>query len=88
LILCTAFHHLKRGGDLEVNVRAKVTDQGVLIPKQWFEGIDEVEIHRERDLILIEPVTAEDSILSLGTRPIIGDVDDASLHHDRYLTQQ
>jgi len=69
-------------------MRAKVTDQGVLIPKQWFEGIDEVEIHREQHLILIEPATAADPILSLGTRPIIGDTDDASLHHDRYLTQQ
>jgi virulence-associated protein VagC len=68
-------------------MRAKVTDQGVLIPKQWFEGIDEVEIHREQDLIFIEPVTATDPVLSLGTQPIVVDVDDASLHHDRYLTQ-
>jgi virulence-associated protein VagC len=68
-------------------MRAKVTDQGVLIPKQWFEGIDEVEIHREQDLIFIEPVAATDPVLSLGTQPIVVDVDDASLHHDRYLTQ-
>ena len=68
-------------------MRAKVTDQGVLIPKQWFEGIDEVEIHREQDIIFIEPVVTTDPVLSLGTQPIVVDVDDASLHHDRYLTQ-
>ncbi len=69
-------------------MRAKVTEHGVLLPKQWFENVDEVEIRRERDLILIEPVAAKDPVLSLGTQPIVVDVDDASLHHDRYLTQQ
>jgi hypothetical protein len=56
--------------DPEIAMRIKVTDQGVLIPKQWFEGIDEVAIHRERDVILIEPILGEDPILSLGTQPI------------------
>lgn len=69
-------------------MRAKVTSQGVRIPKQWFEGIDEVEIRREQTVIVIEPVEAEDPILSLGAEPIVVDVDDASIHHDRYLTSQ
>jgi len=68
-------------------MHAKVTDQGVLLPKPWFKDVGEVEIRRERDLILIEPVAAIDPVLSLGTQPIVVDVDDASLHHDRYLTQ-
>jgi hypothetical protein len=67
-------------------MRAKVTEDGILLPKQWFEGIDEVEIRRERDLILIEPIAVADPVLSLGTQPVVVDVDDASLHHDRYLT--
>jgi hypothetical protein len=66
-------------------MRAKVTDQGVLVPKQWLEGIDEVEIRQEHGLILIEPVAAEDPLLALGAQPVISDVDDASLHHDHYL---
>ena len=69
-------------------MRVKVTNRGVLIPKQWLEGIDEVEIRRERALIVIEPVDAEDPILRLGDEPIVVDVDDASIHHDRYLTSQ
>lgn len=67
-------------------MRAKVTEDGILLPKQWFEGVNEVEIRRERDLILVEPIAAVDPILSLGTQPVVVDVDDASLHHDRYLT--
>lgn len=67
-------------------MRAKVTEDGILLPKQWFEGINEVEIRRERDLILVEPIAAVDPILSLGTQPVVVDVDDASLHHDRHLT--
>lgn len=69
-------------------MRAKVTDHGVSIPKQWLEGIDEVEIRQEKTLIVIEPVVAEDPILRLGNEPIIIDVTDASIHHDRYLTSQ
>jgi len=69
-------------------MRAKVTHQGVLIPKQWLEGIDEVEIRQEQTRIVIEPADAEDPILHLGTEPVVVDVDDASIHHDRYLTAQ
>jgi hypothetical protein len=66
-------------------MRTKVTDTGVLIPKMWLEGIDEVEIHKEQNMIIIVPVKAADPILELGKQPIIVDVDDASVHHDRYL---
>lgn len=68
-------------------MRTKVTEDGVLLPKQWFEGINEVEIRREHNLILIEPIAETDPIFSLGTHPIVDDVEDASLHHDRYLSQ-
>jgi len=45
-------------------MRAKVSEQGVLILKQWLEGINEVDIRRERNLILIEPVTGSDPKVS------------------------
>jgi virulence-associated protein VagC len=69
-------------------MRTKVTEAGVLIPKQWLEGIDEVEIRKEDQLIIIVPIRADDPILTLGTQPIIDDVDDASTNHDRYLTDR
>ncbi len=66
-------------------MRTKVTENGVNIPKAWLEGIEEVEIQKEQNLIIVVPVQADDPIRALGTQPIILDVEDASLHHDRYL---
>ena len=69
-------------------MRTKVTESGVLIPKGWLEGIDEVDIQKTQNMIIVVPVQAEDPILNLGKQPILLDVEDASLHHDRYLYNQ
>ena len=66
-------------------MKTRVTSRGVLIPKRLLEGIDEVEIRKENNLILVVPVTSEDPILELGKQPIMADVTDASENHDRYL---
>jgi len=66
-------------------MRTAVTDQGVLIPKQLLEGIQEVEIRKENNLILVIPLPPEDPILQLGRQPITDEVTDASVNHDRYL---
>ena len=66
-------------------MRTKVTEHGVLIPKMLLEGIDEVEIRKEQNVIVVVPVTADDPILGLGKQPITLDVDDAFVNHDRYL---
>ena len=69
-------------------MRSKVTDEGVTLPKQWFQGVAEVEIQREKDRIVIVPVRGDDPITSLGKTPINIDVDDAAEQHDRYLYHQ
>ena len=69
-------------------MRTKVTEDGVLIPKVWLEGIDEVEIHKELNMIMVMPVQVDDPILNLGKQPLILDVEAASLNHDRYLYDQ
>ena len=69
-------------------MRTKVTENGVLIPKMWLEGIDEVDIQKTQDMIIVVPVQAEDPILNLGKQPILLDVEDASRNHDRYLYNQ
>jgi hypothetical protein len=69
-------------------MRTKVTANGVLIPKGWLEGIDEVEIQKAQNMIIIVPVQADDPIFNLGKQPILLDVEDASLNHDRYLYDQ
>jgi len=69
-------------------MRSKVTDQGVTVPKHWFQGITEVEIQREEDRVVIVPVRGDDPITKLGKSPINIDVDDAAANHDRYLYDQ
>ncbi|HEX8237219.1 MAG TPA: hypothetical protein VF600_14770 [Abditibacteriaceae bacterium] len=43
----------------------KVTEQGLLIPKSFLENVEEVEIHKERNVIVITPIRPQDPILSL-----------------------
>lgn len=69
-------------------MRTEVTDQGLLIPKRFLEGIKEVEIRKENGLILIVPLPANDPIFQLGQDPIDDDVTDASVEHDRYIYQR
>ena len=66
-------------------MRIKVTENGVLIPKMWLEGIDEVDIQQTPDMILVVPVQENYPILNLGKQPILLDVEDASINHDQYL---
>jgi hypothetical protein len=72
----------KRG---EALMKTKVTEQGLLIRKEFLEGFDEVEIRKENHQLLIVPVSEEDPILQLGREPVLAEMDDASTHHDRYL---
>ncbi len=69
----------------EETMRSKVTEEGVILPRQWFPGVEEVEIRREKDRVVVQPVRPDDPIMELGRHPITTDVDDASLNHDRYL---
>ena len=66
-------------------MRTKVAEHGVLVPKSLLEGIEEVEIRRAQNVIILVPVSAADPIFDLGKQPITVDVDDASINHDRYL---
>ena len=66
-------------------MRTKVTEQGVILPRQWFEGVEEVEIRRQDDCVVVSPFRRDDPIMRLGKQPITGDVDDASVNHDQYL---
>ena len=66
-------------------MKAQVTDEGLLIPKQLLEGIQEVEIRKEKNLIFIVPLVSDDAILQLGQFPIFEETNDASEHHDKYI---
>ncbi len=75
-------------------IKTKVTAQGVLIPRQLLEGIEEVEIKKENDVITIMPTeqmnsngsgSQLDPIWDLGENPVECGISDASERHDKYL---
>ena len=66
-------------------MKAKVTENGVVIPKEFLEGIEEVEIRKTDNLLVIVPTTRSDPILGLGQPPVECGVPDASDRHDQYL---
>jgi hypothetical protein len=67
---------------------AKVTNDGVLIPKELLGSADEVQIIEEpgRLVVILEP--DNDPIWNLGKNPITLDVTDASANHDKYIYGQ
>lgn len=65
-------------------MKTKVTEQGVLVPKKFFKGIEEVEIRKENDLVVVVPIT-DDPILQLGKQPVSDETEDASENHDKYI---
>ncbi len=66
-------------------MKTKVTEQGLLVPKELLEGFDEVEIRKEDHQLVIVRISSDDPILRLGTEPVLDGVDDASDNHDRYI---
>jgi virulence-associated protein VagC len=67
-------------------MKTKITEDGLLIPRFLFEGVEEVEIRKEKNVIVIVPVEAPDPILELGKQPIEAPgIEDASTNSDRYL---
>ena len=66
-------------------MQATVTEQGLLIPKTWLEGIDKVEISKEGDRIILVPIVQKDPIWNLGTDPVTCDTTDASENLDSHL---
>lgn len=65
-------------------MKTKVTKEGVLVPKKFFKGIEEVEIRKENGLVVVVPIT-DDPILQLGSQPVSDEVEDASENHDQYI---
>ena len=66
-------------------IKTKVTEQGVLIPRTLLQGIEEVEIRKENNVIVVTPTSKLDPILELGKDPVECGLADASENHDKYL---
>jgi len=66
-------------------MKAKVTEQGVVIPKKFLVDAEEVDIRIEDNRIVLIPITQTDSILDFGRNPVSCGMPDASEKHDKYL---
>jgi hypothetical protein len=68
-------------------MKARVTDAGVLIPKDLLPGVTEVDIRKGDHCLLVVPVDEVDPIFELGDSPVTSDVTDASARHDLYVSE-
>lgn len=64
---------------------AKVTKDGLLIPRSLLRGITRVEIRRRRDRITLLSSPMPDPIRKLGRKPVPAGCANASTNHDAYL---
>jgi hypothetical protein len=66
-------------------MKTRVTEQGIIIPRDMLDGLDEVEIRRHDGMIIIVAAGAHDRIFDIGKDPIDTEVTDASVNHDSYI---
>ncbi len=66
-------------------MKAKVTENGVNVPRQLLDDAEEVEIRKEDGKVIVTPLPKVDPILGLGENPVACGAPDASEQHDRYL---
>jgi hypothetical protein len=68
-------------------VRTKVSENGVIIPKELLEGITEVDIRKQNGVIIVVPAGTDVLSYDIGKEPIGRVASDASEHHDKSLAQ-
>ena len=66
-------------------MKARVTEEGVVIPKKFLKGIKEVEIRQEGEIVVVLPKAEEDALFRLGKNPVPCNAPDASENLDDYL---
>ncbi|HST63494.1 MAG TPA: hypothetical protein VLK84_32585 [Longimicrobium sp.] len=68
-------------------MRLKVTDAGVVIPREILPDVDEVEVRVEGHVVIITPLCnpADGAIWEMGADPVDCGIPDGSLNHDQYL---
>ena len=66
-------------------MKTKVSENGVLIPKDLLTGITEVDIRKQNGVIIVIPAGSDDPIYDIGKEPVTCGVPDASENLDKYL---
>ena len=65
---------------------APVTKRGLLIPRRLLRGMTRVNIRSSKRGLLVTPAKSADPIATLGTKPVLCGLPDASANHDRHLS--
>jgi virulence-associated protein VagC len=69
-------------------MRLKVTDAGVVVPREMFPDVEEVDVRVEGCHVILTPLEdMNDPVWQLGNDPVSCALPDASENHDRYLYQ-
>ena len=68
-------------------MKLKVSQEGIVIPKELLGECEEVEITQEGNKLIITTVNQRKqySIWDLGKNPVECDVSDGAINHDKYL---
>jgi hypothetical protein len=66
-------------------MKARVTKEGVVIPKRLLRDVEEVDIRREGNVVILIPRNRRDPIYRLGVNPVACNAPDASEDLDKYL---
>ena len=66
-------------------MRTRVSEDGVLIPKELLEGITEVDIRKQNGVIVVIPAGKDDPLYDIGKNPVVTGVNDASENLDKYI---
>ena len=67
-------------------MKAKIKENGLLIPMKFLQGVTEVEIKKEEGKIVVLPTKVkDDSLWGLGSNPGHSGLKDASVNHDKYI---
>jgi len=51
-------------------MKFKVTEQGVVIPKDFLKGVEEVEISQENNIIFVSVTNQTEPIFEMGMNPV------------------
>ena len=64
----------------------KVSKDGLLIPKEYLEGFDEVVVIKKNSLIIIKPANLTDNLCGR-IRPVVS-IDDVMESYDDYILER
>ena len=70
---------------MDKNFISNITEQGLLIPKDWLIGIEKVEVFKKNNIITIIPIKKDDLIFKLGAKPVCCGITNGSEEHDSYI---